>query len=69
MDSRPRRVALTAAIVLGAAIGVGAAVLLNDVVLGIAIGAGFIAIVTRIINVWSPPQPHVGAPSLPRRWR
>ena len=68
MDSRPRRVALTAAIVLGAAIGVGAAVLLNDVVLGIAIGAG-VAVVTRIINVWSAPKPHVGAPSLPRRWR
>lgn len=69
MDAKPRRVALTAAILLGAASGVGAAVLLNDVVLGIAIGAGLIAIVTRIINVWSPPKPHVGAPSLPRRSR
>jgi ABC-2 type transport system permease protein len=55
MEASHRRVTLTAVIVAGVVIGVGAALLMNDVILGIAIGAGFIAIATRIIQIWSPP--------------
>ena len=61
MEATPNRVALTATIVMGVVIGVGAAVLMNDVILGIAIGAGFIAIVTRIIKIWSGPKEEGGA--------
>lgn len=55
-DQKGQRFALTVAIVIGAVVGITAAVLLEDVILGVAVGAALIAISTRIIKIWSPPS-------------
>ena len=55
-DQKGQRFALTVAIVIGAVVGITAAVLLEDMILGVAVGAALIAISTRIIKIWSPPS-------------
>ena len=57
------RLAVTAATVVGVAIGVGVGVVIEDVIMGIAAGAAFIAIATRILKLWSGPMGPTNSPS------
>jgi ABC-2 type transport system permease protein len=52
-SEEPSRVTMTVVTLLCAAIGVGAAMALQDVILGIAIGAALFAVASRIIKIWS----------------
>ena len=68
-DHEDHRFALTLAIVIGALVGIAVAVLLEDVILGVAVGAGLIAIATRVIRIWSAPQSQGDASELGKRSR
>ena len=50
---RTNRVSMTVVILIAVAIGVAVALALQDLIIGVAVGAALIAITTRISRIWS----------------
>jgi ABC-2 type transport system permease protein len=61
-DLTRHRLLITVLTGIGIALGVVAALLTNDVIIGVIAGAGFIAVATQMVNLWSrhsgPPVAH-----------
>ena len=61
-DPARHRVLITALTGIGVAVGVAVAMLTADVIMGVAAGAGFIAVANQMARLWtrhsSPPAAH-----------
>lgn len=61
-DLTSHRVLMTVLIGIGVILGVAVGVFTTDVILGVIAGAGFIAVATQIVNLWTrhpgPPVAH-----------
>ena len=61
-DLTSHRLLITVLTGIGVTLGVAVAVLTSDVIMGVIAGAGFIAVATQIVNLWTrhpgPPVAH-----------
>jgi hypothetical protein len=61
-DSTRHRLLITVLTGIGVALGVVVALLTSDVIVGVIAGAGFIAVATQMVNLWTrrsgPPIAH-----------
>ena len=61
-DSTRHRLLITVFTGIGVALGVVVALLTSDVIVGVIAGAGFIAVATQMVNLWTrrsgPPFAH-----------